>query len=191
MPNTEPTDIELLRKIQQSDVQSFELLYKRMWEPLFLFAYKRLKSKKDAEDVVQQVFMSIWERRQTTHISTSFSSYLYSAVRYEVIDQLALMMKTAHQLSHLEENTLPGFNETATLLLARELDNDIAEYIGTMPRQMQKIFRLSREEQLSPQEIAQQLDISEKTVRNQLCIAISKLRPLIKQSLLLLVIYHS
>lgn len=187
----EPSDIELLQRIQQDDAQAFETLFRRMWEPLFLFAYKRLKSSSDAEDVVQQVFMSIWERRKTARITTSFSNYLFTAVRYEVIDQLTLMSKTPGKIEYVEEHILPAFNETAAQLMAKELDSEISEYIDSMPRQMQNIFRLSREEQLTPREIAERLKISEKTVRNQLSIAVNHLRPLVKESLLLLVLFHS
>ncbi|WEK34642.1 MAG: RNA polymerase sigma-70 factor [Candidatus Pseudobacter hemicellulosilyticus] len=187
----ELTDIELLERIKCDDMNAFETLYRRMWEPLYLFAQKRLKDRGDAEDVVQQVFMSIWENRATKNITGSFSSYLFTAVRYEVIDQLTAMLKDKQKLSHVQEHILPAFNATLENLLAREMDKEISEYIQNMPEQMQKIFRLSREEQLSPKEIAQTLAISEKTVRNQLSIAVNNLRPLVKESLILLFIFHS
>jgi RNA polymerase sigma-70 factor (ECF subfamily) len=188
---TELTDIELLERIKRDDINAFEALYRRMWEKLFLFAYSRLKRKADAEDVVQQVFMNIWEQRATKNIVGSFSNYLFTAVRYEVIDQLAAMLKDHQQLAHVEEQILPGFNETLENLLAKEMDKEISNHIQNMPEQMQRIFRLSREEQLSPKEIAKTLAITEKTVRNQLSIAVSNLRPLVKESLVLLLILHS
>lgn len=188
---TELTDIELLERIKCDDINAFEALYLRMWEKLFLFAQSRLKSKADAEDVVQQVFMNIWEQRATKNIVGSFSNYLFTAVRYEVIDHLTAMMKDHQKLGHVEEHILPAFNETLENLLAKEMDKEIAGHIQNMPEQMQRIFRLSREEQLSPKEIAKALAITEKTVRNQLSIAISNLRPLVKESLVLLLILHS
>lgn len=185
------TDNELLERIKCDDINAFETLYQRMWEPLYLFALKRLKSKPDAEDVVQQVFMSIWENRASKNISGSFSNYIFTAVRYEVIDQLAAMLKDQQKAEHLQQHILPDFNETLENLLAKEMDKEISEYIQHMPAQMQKIFRLSREEDLSPKEIAKILAISEKTVRNQLSIAVNNLRPLVKESLILLVILHT
>lgn len=191
MRYTELTDIELLGRIKCDDMNAFETLYRRMWEPLYLFAQKRLKSKADAEDVVQQVFMGIWENRATKNIVGSFSNYLFTAVRYEVIDQLTAMLKDKQKMVHVQEQILPGVNATLENLLAKEIDKEISDYIQNMPEQMQKIFRLSREEQLSPKEIAQTLAISEKTVRNQLSIAVNNLRPLVKESLVLLLIFHS
>lgn len=188
---TELTDAALLERIKCDDISAFETLYHRMWERLFLFAQSRLKSKADAEDVVQQVFMNIWEHRATKNITGSFSNYLFTAVRYEVIDQLAAMLKDHQKLAHVQEHILPGFNETLENLLAKEMDKEISDHIQHMPEQMQKIFRLSREEQLSPGEIAKTLAITEKTVRNQLSIAIGNLRPLVKESLVLLLILHS
>lgn len=190
MHYAELTDEELLECIKRDDVIAFETLYRRMWEPLYIFAQKRLKSRADAEDVVQQVFMSIWERRASKNITGSFSSYLFTTVRYEVIDHLAAMLKDQEKIGHVREQILPGFNETLENLLAKEMDKEISDYIQNMPAQMQKIFRLSREEQLTPKEIAQTLSISEKTVRNQLSIAVNNLRSLVKEGLVLLLIIH-
>lgn len=188
---TELTDIALLERIKCDDINAFEALYHRMWEKLFLFAQSRLRSKADAEDVVQQVFMNIWEQRASKNITGSLSSYLFTAVRYEVIDQLSAMLKDHQKLAHVQEHILPGFNETLENLLAKEMDKEISAHIQHMPEQMQRIFRLSREEQLSPKEIAKTLAITEKTVRNQLSIAVSNLRPLVKESLVLLLVLHS
>lgn len=188
---TELSDIALLERIKCDDINAFEALYHRMWEKLFLFAQSRLKNKADAEDVVQQVFMNIWEHRASKNITGSLSSYLFTAVRYEVIDQLAAMLKDHQKMAHVQEHILPGFNETLGNLLAKEMDKEISGHIQQMPEQMQKIFRLSREEQLSPKEIAKTLAITEKTVRNQLSIAVSNLRPLVKESLVLLLVFHS
>lgn len=190
MHHSELSDIELLERIKCDDMGAFDALYHRMWEPLYLFAYKRLKSKPDAEDVVQQVFMSIWERRATKNITSSFSNYLFTAVRYEVIDQLEKMLKDPQQTGHIEDEILPGFNNALDNLYAKEMDQQISDYINNMPEQMQKIFRMSREEQLSPKEISESLAISEKTVRNQLSIAMNHLRPLVK-SLILAAFFHS
>lgn len=190
MHHSELSDIELLERIKCDDMCAFNTLFHRMWEPLYLFAYKRLKSKPDAEDVVQQVFMSIWERRATKNITSSFSNYLFTAVRYEVIDQLEKMTKDAQKTTHIEDQILPDFNNALDGLFAKEIDQQIADYINNMPQQMQKIFRLSREEQLSPKEISETLSISEKTVRNQLSIAMNNLRPLVK-SLILTAFFHS
>lgn len=190
MHHSELSDIELLERIKCDDISAFNTLFHRMWEPLYLFAYKRLKSKPDAEDVVQQVFMTIWERRATKNITSSFSNYLFTAVRYEVIDQLEKMTKDAQKTIHIEEDILPTFENALDGLFAKEMDQQIADYINNMPQQMQRIFRLSREEQLSPKEISETLSISEKTVRNQLSIAMNNLRPLVK-TLILTVFFHT
>lgn len=185
---TEMADTELWDCIRNNDRDAFDVLFRRMWEPLYLFAYKRLKSKADAEDVVQQVFIALWENRSSRSLKGSFSGYLFSAVRYEVIDQLSAMMKDASKTELITEQIVPSFNATLEKLLTRELDQELDAYINTMPQQMQKIFRLSREEQLAPHEIAHTLSLSEKTVRNQLSLAMHYLRPFIRESLLILLI---
>ncbi|MCW3464814.1 RNA polymerase sigma-70 factor [Chitinophaga nivalis] len=191
MRYTELTDRELLERIKCDDIPAFETLYRRMWESLYLFAFRRLKSKADAEDVVQQVFMNIWENRATKNITGSFSNYIFTAVRYEVIDQLTAMLKDQQQLAHIQTHILPDFNEALENLLAKEMDKEIAQHIQQMPAQMQKIFRLSREAQMTPEEIAKTLSLSEKTVRNQLSMAVSNLRPLVKESLVLLLLLQA
>ncbi|MGN7722383.1 RNA polymerase sigma factor [Chitinophaga sp. 22620] len=181
-------DMELLERLKQNDTEAFGILFDRYWEGLFLFAWKRLKSKQDAEDVVQQVFMKIWEHRTSRTITYSLQAYLYRSVSYEVIDALKNMTGSPEDLDAVNEHILPVFNDILEKLTADELNELINAEINALPQRMQQVYRLSREEDLSITEIAQKLEISEQTVKNQLTTALSRLRKPIMQVLLLMIL---
>lgn len=188
MPSIELTDIELLQRIKQDDATAYQSLFERYWERLYLFAYKRLKSRQEAEDVVQHVFMKIWERRATRNITFSLQHYLYKSVSYEVISSLKDMLDRSEDISTINESILPAFNDVLEKMSVDELDVLIETEISNLPLRMQEIYRLSREKELTIREIADQLSLSEQTVKNQLTGALSRLRKPITDALVLLLI---
>jgi len=188
MRSSELTDTELLQRIKQDDAAAYQSLFERYWEKLYLFAWKRLKSRQEAEDVVQHVFMKIWERRATRNIVFSFQHYLYRSVSYEVIASLKGMLDRTEDISAVNESILPAFNNVLEKMSVDELDALIESEISNLPLRMQEIYRLSREKELSIREIAEHLDLSEQTVKNQLTGALARLRKPVTDALVLLLI---
>lgn len=180
-------DLQLLEKIKQGDSIAFRMLFDRYWEGLYLFAWKRLKSRQDAEDVVQHVFMKIWEHRSTRNVQLSLQAYLYRSVYYEVIAALKNIAAGSEELSVVTEQTLPVFSNVLEKLTVDELNEIISKAINELPARMQLIFKLSREEDYSIKEIAELLQLSEQTVKNQLTLALARLRkPMLDVALILL-----
>lgn len=180
------SDLQLLQLIKENDTVAFRALYDRFWEKLYRYAWKRLKSKHDAEDVVQHVFMKLWEHRSARNIQ-SVEQYLYKSVYYEVLDVLKNIAGKNEDFSELNEAILPSFNNIHQKIGTSELDRIIEDAISKLPPKMQEIYRLSREEDLSVNEIAARLNISEQTVKNQLTTALSRLRKPLTETLLLMV----
>jgi RNA polymerase sigma-70 factor (ECF subfamily) len=172
------TDQFLLQQLAYNDQAAFTAIYQRYWKSLFREAMNVLRSQKEAEDCVQEVFVSIWNRRQALSVTSSLKAYLRTAVRYQCIDRMERDMirggyledfssyQTAHQ-------TMPSVEEE---LYARDLAANIDQMMDKMPGKMREVFRLSRQEHLTHREIADRLHISEETVKKQIYLALKILK---------------
>ncbi|SEW51615.1 RNA polymerase sigma factor [Chitinophaga arvensicola] len=181
-------DHQLLDRIKEGDAEAFRILFERHWEGLYAFAWKRLKSRQDAEDVVQHVFMKIWEHRSARNIQLSIQAYLYRSVYYEVIAALKNIAGGSEEISSVTEYTLPVFSSVLEKLSLADLNELINKEVSNLPERMQQIYKLSREEDYSVKAIAEELNLSEQTVKNQLTMALSRLRKPVFESVLLLLI---
>lgn len=184
IPDSTITD--LLVRIRQDDPAAFESLYLQMWEPLFVFAMKRLQSEPDAEDVVQNVFAAIWTRRHSLRISTTFKGYLFTAVKYQVLDRIEEMLERPSGIEVVSESILPEMDDVLNPMLAKELQAIADKEIDQLPEKMRQIYLLNLEEHLSISQIAERLQLSEQTVRNQLNTARNRLKVSLKHALTLL-----
>ncbi len=176
---------ELLGLVQTGDAAAFEALYRRMWEPMFVFAVKRLDSEADAEDVVQEVFANLWTRRQSIRVERSPEAYLFSAVRYKVIDRVKELLKSPDKIDYVHESLLPSLNSAWDSLLGKEASLLINEEVRQLPQKMREIYLLSIDQHYSIPEIATTLDLSAQTVRNQLNTARNRLKGSLKHAFLL------
>lgn len=155
---------------------AFRVLYERYWEALYKKALARVGNDADAQDVVQQAFISCWRNKDHIKIEDSLAPYLYAAVKYAIIKLVyrrakkgVLLPLNAEELEHAELTT-------EELLRYKELESVIANEVSGLPERMQQIYRLSRMEQLQVAEIASYLNISEQTVKNTLHTALKRLR---------------
>jgi RNA polymerase sigma-70 factor (ECF subfamily) len=128
------------------------------------------------EDIIQDIFISLWDKRNTLQLKGSMSSYLYTAVRYRFFDLVSRQKIRNDYVAHFQQYIDTHDSPTESYINEKELVELIEREISKLPEKMQEIFRLSRYEGLSHREIAQQLDISEKTVRNQINNALKILR---------------
>jgi RNA polymerase sigma-70 factor (ECF subfamily) len=169
-------DIELLHQIRSGDKKAFERFFNEHWHTLFTFAGKLLKSDDDAKDVVQTVFISLWGRRKELEINGSLHNYLLQAVRFQSLKRLKEIMNSPENLERVQEQFLPVLNDIWEKLNASDVFSVIAAQLETLPPKTREMFLLSRRDHLSIAEIAQHMGLSEKTVRNQLHIALKTLR---------------
>ena len=163
------TDKELLERISEDDSTAFTILYRRHWEGMFVVAAKALREKTDAADVIQDVFLSLWNRRHELKIEGSLTGYLHTAVRYKAIHHIEKNITRRDYLAVLADvsvNWLPPNAEVDLQL--EELQKALSTVVTRMPPKMQQVYILSRQQQLSHKEIAEQLSVSVETVKKHI-----------------------
>ncbi len=180
-------DNDLAGLLKSGNEAAFIEIYNRYWDKLFAVAYNRLRNEQEAEEAVQDIFVSIWQRRETLELQHSIATYLSVAVKYRVITRLAQMRKK--QQTPLEYASEPGKETTAEWISEKELRTQLDQHVNALPEKCRIVFKLSREEGLTNVQIARQLDISEKTVEGHITKALHTLRSSLKISLPLLLLF--
>lgn len=176
------TDEILLRLLKAGDERAFKEIYSRYWKVLFEAAYRRVASKEIAKELVQIVFLRIWEKRQATYIN-HLQSYLLTAIKNSVINYIESTVVHKKYLQHVI-NTTAGVCHTAeSTLNFNELSQAIEKAIGMLPDKTRHIFRLSRFDNLSIREIAASMNISEKAVEYHITQSLKALRLSLKEYL--------
>jgi len=171
---------ELLRQItEKNDKHAFATLYETMHESLYDFALAIVKLREPAEEITADVFIRLWERRVSMEYTRirSCRLYLFMCVKNASLNYLR-NNKRAEQLD-LERLSMSNWRlETnpEELMITAEMASRLNRAIGELPAKCGIIFRLVKEEGLSYKEVAQLLDVSEKTVENQIGIALKKIK---------------
>lgn len=174
---------ELLKAIAADNTESFEVLYNLYWKPLYLTATKVLRSADEAEDVVQDVFMSFWNRRKEIIITTSIKAYLMTSVKYKAIHYIEKNITRRDYLSLLTDTLKDSSPADAeTRLYVKELQLAVDKALKTMPAKMLNVYNLSRNEHLSHKEIAEKVGISSETVKKHIQHALQHIREVISST---------
>jgi len=183
------TDEELLHDIVEGSQEAFKLLYRRYWEEMFVTATNALRNKQDAADVVQDIFLSVWNRRNELDITGSVAAYLHSSVRYKCIHYIEKNITRHDYLVHLADVAVSFSHPNAEInLQLKELEQTIRKSIDRMPPKMQKAYKLSRQEHLSYKEISNSMSISVETVKKHIQHALHLIRKDLPPYTLVLVI---
>lgn len=170
------TDHELVNLLKQGNKDAFTEVFARYNRLLFVHAHKLLNDKEEARDLVQEIFVLIWENRESLNLKSNFSGFLYTAVKNRIFDLLAHKKVEARYLESVQAYFDKGTDQTDHLARTQLLRELIEREIGFLPPKMREVFELSRMKHLSHKEIAGQLDLSEKTVKNQVNNALKILR---------------
>lgn len=164
------------------DRQALEKLFKAYFTPLMAFSRKILGDEDDAREVVQQVFIKLWEKGDEIDLSTSLKSYLFKAVNNRSLN----VIRDRKKFSSEEVPEQSGELDVSAQIEAMELEEKIRKAITSLPEKCRVIFELNRFDGLKYGEIATQLDISVKTVENQISKALKILREQLSKYLLIL-----
>ncbi|NGM60890.1 RNA polymerase sigma-70 factor [Sphingobacterium sp. SGG-5] len=180
-------DFALLALLKAGDEKSFAEIYDRYWAVLYRHAYKLLKDEVVAQDIVQEVFVNLWDKIHHLDLQNSLSSYLYAAVRNKVLN---VIQREKYQKRYVD--SMIHFMKTSEALTdhklrANMLQEKIEKEVAFLPAKMRHIFEMSRIQHLSHKEIAQELKLSDKTVKKQINNAIRILRFKLSSFLLLII----
>lgn len=171
------TDDVLLRLLQASDEYAFRELYHRYWKKLFTTACYKLKSKEAAEEIVQNIFVSLWEKRATFQIE-NLENYLYIAVKYKVINYVSSLMVREAGQKQLAGNTTDESTE-ATIMI-NDLHAAIQQALTQLPAKTRAVFTMSRFDKYSVREIARHMNLTEKAVEYHITQSLKLLRVSLK-----------
>lgn len=176
-PLTQQSDDELLTLLRGNDELAFAEIYRRYWKKIFTLAANGLDSPEEAEECVQDIFCSLWRRRGTIELKYSIYTYLAVAVKYQVINRLDKAYRLQQRMAGSRGLQPEVYAPSAeTPLLEKELFGRLNDSVNRLPEKCRIVFKMSREEGKSHKEIAEELQISEKTVNNHLTKALKDLK---------------
>ena len=167
------SDSELFDLLKVRDRAAFTEIYKRYWKVMYVHAVKMLGEKDDTKDIVQDVFVNLWAKGNHIPLNTNLSGYLYVSARNKIIN----LIHQKNIRSSLALSPEKADNTTIEKIAEKELISVVEKEIQNLPEKMQCIFNLSRKQNLSHKEIANQLSISDKTVKKQIGNAIKLIKP--------------
>lgn len=161
-------DSEILLAIRQGNERLYETVFRKYYQSLCNYGCGILKDMDDAEEVVQSIFLKLWEQREGIEINVSLKSYLYRAVHNTCLNRLKHLKIQDTYRQHLGDYLEETFDSATDIMDGNELQNRISEALEKLPEQCKIIFKMSRFEELKYQEIANKLGLSIKTVENQI-----------------------
>lgn len=178
---------ELLQYIKQDDRKAFDELYSKIWKELYLKAYSKLKDEDLAKDIIQEVFIDLWNKRQIREIK-NVRSYLLQAIKFKVLDEF--------RKSHYDFVEIDLFVEKIkesqcadSQIISKEFFSAVENWTDVLPRKRKEVFKLKYIKGFSNKEIAAKLNISQKTVQNQVLNSAPELKKLLRRVLFILFLF--
>jgi RNA polymerase sigma-70 factor, ECF subfamily len=184
----ELSENQLLDTLKAGDITAFEMIFKTYYQPLCNYAYTFVQDKDEAEEIVQTTFLAVWEKKEVLEIRSTIRPYLYAMVRnacLNVIKHEKIKQQHATVELAMGESSVESVTRT---VMANELERRIHQAMEALPEQCRLVFKLSRFEELKYQEIADQLEISIKTVENHMGKALKIMREQLRDYLPLVII---
>ena len=179
---------QIINGLKNGDQSIFKLLFNSYYNPLSSYALTFIKYADIADEIVQEIFIKIWENRNDLNISSSLRSYLFRCVHNNCINYIKHMEIKNKQTREISEDimyhsvlaNLSSSGSSLEAIVSEELEACLGKVIENLPGECRRIFMLKRYEQLTNQEIADQLNISINTVKTQLMRAFEKLREAVR-----------
>ncbi|MBC9932011.1 RNA polymerase sigma-70 factor [Chitinophaga qingshengii] len=181
------SDLELISLLKRGDVGAFDQLYSRHWSGMYQAAFYLLRDQHACMDIVQDIFTWLWEKREQLDIQ-AVPSYLRSAVRFKVANYIRSGKIRDEFYTVLAGMSWPETAGPQDFLELNDLKLIIAQVVNNLPEKCREIFLLSRDGQLTNQQIADLLNISIKTVEAQKTIALKRIRAAVDPHLLALLL---
>ncbi|MDO5977359.1 RNA polymerase sigma factor [Flavivirga spongiicola] len=173
MLNKNRTYRQILKEANGKESLAFKKVYLHFWERLYIYAFKVLGNKKICEDIVQEIFLTFWKNGHKVEIE-NLSAYLFQSLRFQLFKHFRDKKLTKSDIKMFAD--VYKTNVTEDLINLNDLESVIHRHLNTLPPKCKDIFYLSRFEHLSHKEIAEKLNISTQTVKNQITTALKHLR---------------
>ena len=180
-------DKTLLDRFLQGDERAFIEIYDRYWYKLFLSSYRRIKDKSAAEELVQNLFLKLWEKRSRLRID-QLENYLFSSIRNATIDFLNKQMVADRYLDYQKLYASLGSNTTEEMVELNDLEEVLERGLKTLSGKSEKIFRLRKIDHWPVERIAKHLQLSEKTVHYHLTRSLKFIRSYLREFTLTLLL---
>lgn len=177
---------QLCSRIAAGEEAAFRVLFDRYRQRLYALVLKMVKSPAIAEELVQEVFMNIWEYRRRLKEVRDVDAYIFSIAYHRVFRHLKKAARETQLLENIIRMMEPAGNSTEEHILANESRQLIDRAVHRLPSQRRIIYELSRREGLNHEEIASQLNISRNTVKNQLVQALKYIRTCLQKGALII-----
>ena len=158
------SDLELVDAIRKGEIIAFQELYKRYADLMYRNILVRVNSSFDADDIFQDFFIKLWEKRANFKIESNVKVYLLVALKHHILNTIK------------ERQIRLKYQEAWVKIVSEDLSVRMREVVDTFPPRLKNIYILSRERHLSVKEIAEKLAVSEQTVKNQLTELLKRLR---------------
>jgi RNA polymerase sigma-70 factor (family 1) len=169
------TDEELVFLLQNSDADAFETIYKKYWRYLYGFVYQQLGTKEDAEEIVHDLMLSIWQNRQTAVIQ-NLKVYLFIAARNLTNKSIKARINLRKYQEHLLLREVFENFQTNEILGTLDLSQAVEQVLTQMPEKTARIFRMSKMDELPVKTIASKMELTEKAVEYHITKSLKMLR---------------
>ena len=169
-------DTDLVHRIKYGDKSAYQILFERYAPKIYHFALSYLNNKADAEELVQDVFLKVWEKREILDAAQNVKAYIFKIAINTIYDFIRRKNIESAFNDFARENYETNSNSTWNNIVFEEMKATLKELVSQMPEQRRKVYRLSKEKGLSNEEIAQKLELSKRTVENQLYRAVTFLK---------------
>ncbi|WP_411274324.1 RNA polymerase sigma factor [Daejeonella sp.] len=181
------SDETLVEALKDGDPNAFKLLFDRYWQNLYTIVFSISRDREVASEIVHDIYLNLWLRRSKIQIEF-FKGYVTASARYHVYRHMKkVKQNSAEYMDNLDPGNSITANEGELNIRYHEMEEKIERHLEDLPKRCKEIFTLSRMDQLSNDEIAERLDISKRTVENQLTYALYHLRISLKNLFVFLV----
>jgi RNA polymerase sigma-70 factor (family 1) len=180
-------DEELLCLLKDSDSLAFKEIYRRYWKQLYLIAFEKLRSKDVAKELTQDIFLSLWEKRNDSNI-LNLKHYLFKSIKYKIINYIRTQITHQRYCDYIGGNFDDKEFSTEEVIFMNDLSESIELGTSLLPEKTREIFRLSRVENQPVKEIAKILNVSDKVVEYHITQALKAMKLHLKDFLVMFIL---
>lgn len=185
------TDQQLVKSLQKGDVFAFNELFHRYSQKVYNFSIKHLVNEEDTKDLVQEVFLKIWDKRNEMDKDKSFNGFLFTIALNSIRNFFRKKISDRKLINKWLEETESFSDSTKLSIEFRSLEKVVNSFVEQLPPKRRMVFELNRNEGLSNSDIAQKMNIQKKTVENHLNLALKYLRDKLQNYSLLVILFFA